>query len=128
VHRIQDRTYEMRNLALDAVLDLTRAIGVAQRAGMHASRLDSARLYQLRAQFFTDFVEAENSMGFHADQEAARVLANAINYARLGHAALRGERATPPTRRPVPAQLVSPGEAPDRERGRGGNGQGSERR
>jgi nitrite reductase (cytochrome c-552) len=34
-------------------------------------------------------------MGFHADQEAARVLGNAINFARLGQAALRGE--------PVPA-------------------------
>jgi nitrite reductase (cytochrome c-552) len=46
-------------------------------------------------QFFVDFIEAENSMGFHADQEAARVLGNAINFARLGQAALRGE--------PVPA-------------------------
>ena len=90
VHRIQDRTYEMRNMAIDATLDLTRAIGAAQRAGAPAARLDSARFYQRRAQFFTDFVEAENSMGFHADQEAARVLGRAIDYARRGQIALSG--------------------------------------
>jgi nitrite reductase (cytochrome c-552) len=108
VFRIQDRTYEMRNLAIDAVLDLTRAIAAAQRAGAPADRLAAARDYQRKAQFFTDFVEAENSMGFHADQEAARILANAVNYARLGQSALRGEPATPPRRLPAPEQLVAP--------------------
>jgi nitrite reductase (cytochrome c-552) len=34
-------------------------------------------------------VEAENSMGFHAPQEAARLLGHAIDYARLGQVALR---------------------------------------
>ena len=38
-----------------------------------------------------DFVEAENSMGFHAPQEAARILGEAIDYARQGQLALRGE-------------------------------------
>ena len=38
-----------------------------------------------------DFVEAENSMGFHAPQEAARILAEAIDYARQGQLTLRGE-------------------------------------
>ena len=113
VHRIQDRTYEMRNLAIDATLDLVRGIVAAQRAGVPAAQLDSARQYHRRAQFLTDFVEAENSMGFHADQEAARVLANAINYARLGQAWLRGEPVTPVRRLPPPAQLVSPGRAPE---------------
>jgi nitrite reductase (cytochrome c-552) len=31
-----------------------------------------------------DFVNAENSMGFHAPRESARVLAEAIDYARQG--------------------------------------------
>lgn len=30
-------------------------------------------------------------MGFHADQEAVRILSNSINFSRLGQAALRGE-------------------------------------
>ena len=37
-----------------------------------------------------DFVEAENSTGFHAPQEAARILAESIDYARQGQLALRG--------------------------------------
>lgn len=34
VHRIQDRTFELRNIALDAVLDLTRAIAAGQLQGV----------------------------------------------------------------------------------------------
>ena len=108
VHRIQDRTFELRNMALDAVLDLTRSIARARQQGVTGAAIDSARVYQRRAQFLIDFIEAENSMGFHAGQEAARVLGNAMNHVRIGEAALRGERVTV-TRRPVrPAQLVTP--------------------
>lgn len=99
VHVIQDRTYEMRNVALDAVLQLTRAIGEAARADSASPRVARARQYQRRAQFFTDFVEAENSMGFHADQEAVRILGRAVDYARLGQMVLRGEEV--PAERPV---------------------------
>ena len=100
VHTIQDRTYQMRNRAIDATLQLTRAIGAAVQADSTAAGITEARNYQRRAQFFTDFVEAENSMGFHADQEAMRVLALAIDNARLGQMALRGE--------PTPDAIVSP--------------------
>jgi nitrite reductase (cytochrome c-552) len=131
VHRIQDRTFELRNIALDAVLDLTRGIAQAQRQGVSGAPLDSARAYQRRAQFMIDFIEAENSMGFHADQEAARVLGRAMNYVRIGEAALRGERVTV-TRSPVrPAQLVSPPAASERRSGNGqseSNGGGSQQR
>lgn len=44
---------------------------------------------QRRAQFFLDFVEAENSTGFHAPQEAARILAESVDEARQGQLALR---------------------------------------
>ncbi|HEX8361443.1 MAG TPA: ammonia-forming cytochrome c nitrite reductase subunit c552 [Longimicrobium sp.] len=108
VHTIQDRTFQMRNIALDAVLDLTRNIAAAQRTGAPPAQLDSARQYQRRAQFLLDFIEAENSMGFHADQEAARVLALSLNHVRLGEAALRGVRATVTRTPAAPAQLVTP--------------------
>jgi nitrite reductase (cytochrome c-552) len=113
VHIIQDRTYQLRNIALDATIQLTRAIGNAARGDSTSAQVKAARAYQLKAQFLTDFIEAENSMGFHAGQEAARVLANAINYARLGQAALRGESLPQiqGPRRP-PQQVVSPGVAP----------------
>jgi nitrite reductase (cytochrome c-552) len=91
VYTIQDRTYETRNVALDAVLSLTGAIQRAVLSDSASPRIPLARQYQRAAQFYTDFIEAENSMGFHADQEAVRILAAAINFARLGEAALRGE-------------------------------------
>ena len=114
VSTIQDRTYQMRNMALDATLQLTRAIGTAARSDSTSARIQTARNFQRKAQFLTDFIEAENSMGFHAPQEAARVLALAINYARLGQAALRGEElpVIEGPRQP-PVQVVSPGTAPD---------------
>ena len=43
---------------------------------------------QRKAQWRLDFVYAENSMGFHASQEAARILAESIDYARQGQLAL----------------------------------------
>jgi len=108
VHQIQDRTFQMRNIAMDAVLDLTRNIAQAQRGGTSPAALDSARQYQRRAQFLLDFIEAENSMGFHADQEAARILTLSLNHVRLGEAALRGVRATVTRQPAAPAQLVTP--------------------
>jgi nitrite reductase (cytochrome c-552) len=89
VERIQDRTFELRNLALDAVLALTRDIAAAARADSANPRLVTARNFQRKAQFLTDFVEAENSMGFHAPQEAGRLLGHAIDYARRGQVELR---------------------------------------
>ncbi len=49
-------------------------------------------------------------MGFHADQEAVRVLGKAINFARLGMAALAGQEATLTAARIVdaPPQAVTP--------------------
>jgi nitrite reductase (cytochrome c-552) len=90
VRAIQDRTFELRNIAMDAVLQLARDIQAGARADSANRRLTAARDYQRKAQFLTDFIEAENSMGFHADQEAARVLARAIDYARRGQIVLAG--------------------------------------
>jgi nitrite reductase (cytochrome c-552) len=113
VNEIQDRTFEMRNVAIDATLQLTSAIGQVAAADSMDPNLPVARDYQRRAQFLTDFIEAENSMGFHAPQEAVRILGNAINLARIGHAALRGEQlAETVPHGPAPVQTVSPGRAP----------------
>jgi nitrite reductase (cytochrome c-552) len=89
--RIQDATYELRNVAIDAVLELTQAIADAARDGTASSaELERARDYQRQSQFLADFIEAENSMGFHAPQEAMRVLGHSLNYARLGMTAVLG--------------------------------------
>jgi nitrite reductase (cytochrome c-552) len=47
-----------------------------------------------KAQWRLDFVAAENSMGFHAPQEMARILGETIDYARQGQ--LAAERAARP--------------------------------
>jgi nitrite reductase (cytochrome c-552) len=88
-HAIQEKTFEMRNLALDAVVALIGDLERASAAGAAVLELAPAREHQRRAQFLLDFIEAENSMGFHADQEAMRVLALALDAARRGQLALR---------------------------------------
>ncbi len=90
VRTIQDRTFELRNIAIDAVLKLATDIASAVTADSTRPRIAQARVLQRKAQFLTDFIEAENSMGFHAPQEAARVLARALDYARRGQIVLAG--------------------------------------
>ncbi|MDX1429021.1 MAG: ammonia-forming cytochrome c nitrite reductase subunit c552, partial [Rhodothermales bacterium] len=87
---IQERHARLRDVALNALTDLIDDINSAQQVGgADEARLEAARQYQRKASFYVDFVEAENSTGFHADQEGARILGEAINFARLGQSALR---------------------------------------
>ena len=90
VETIQARTFELRNTALDAVLDLTREIQAAALADSTSAAVQAARKHQRSAQFLLDFIEAENSMGFHAPQEAARILGHSLDQSRRGQVALRG--------------------------------------
>jgi nitrite reductase (cytochrome c-552) len=89
VETIQERTFALRNLAMDALVALINDIKVARAAGVSEAELTRAQDFQRRAQFFLDFVEAENSMGFHAPQEAARILGESIDYSRQGQVAVR---------------------------------------
>ena len=90
VETIQDRVFGLRNRALAAVVALIGDIKDAKARGASDAQLDLPRKLQRRAQFMLDFVEAENSTGFHAPEEAERVLAESIDYARQGQLALRG--------------------------------------
>jgi nitrite reductase (cytochrome c-552) len=90
VHEIQDRTFELRNRAMDAVVALIGDLEAARKAGRADAELMPARELHRQAQFYLDFIEAENSMGFHAPGEAARILAVAADLARQGQLALRG--------------------------------------
>lgn len=95
VETLQERTYGLRNRAIDAVLALIGDLAAARAAGLAPAQLAPAQELQRRAQFYTDFIEAENSMGFHAAAEAGRILAEAIDYARQGQLLLRGLGAPP---------------------------------
>ncbi len=89
VETIQDRTYQVRNVAMDAVVGLIGDIKAAAARGLPDAQLARARDEHRQAQFLLDFIEAENSMGFHAPQEAMRVLALSLDHARKGQLALR---------------------------------------
>jgi nitrite reductase (cytochrome c-552) len=84
VELIQDRVFGLRNRAMDALVALINDIKAARAAGAGDDALRTARQLQRRAQFMLDFVEAENSTGFHAPQEAERILAESIDYSRQG--------------------------------------------
>jgi nitrite reductase (cytochrome c-552) len=92
VETIQDRTFALRNRAMDALVALIADLKAARDAGASDEMLAKPRELQRRAQFYLDFVEAENSTGFHAPQEAARILGESIDYARQGQLALRDKR------------------------------------
>ncbi len=92
---IQTRTFNLRNIAMDALMQLIGDIQNAKNAGKTDAELAAARDFQRKAQFYLDFVEAENSMGFHAPGEATRILGESINFTRLGQMALRGETIPP---------------------------------
>jgi nitrite reductase (cytochrome c-552) len=96
VETIQQRTFRLRNLAMDALIDLIEDIKEAKAGGTEEPKLDAARSLQRRAQFFVDFVEAENSTGFHAPQEAARIFGESIDASRKGQIALRDGRKAHP--------------------------------
>jgi len=89
VETIQNRTFKLRNQAMDALVGLIADLKAAKEAGKTDAELLPARYLQRRAQFFLDFVEAENSTGFHAPEEAARILGESINFARQGQIVLR---------------------------------------
>ena len=89
VQVIQDRNQALLLRAEDAVVALIDDIKAAKQNGASEQQLTPALKLQRSAQFRSDFINAENSMGFHAPQEAARVLGEAIDMARQGQLALR---------------------------------------
>ena len=86
---IQTRTFRLRNLAMDALVALITDIKAARAAGATGGGVAAAQTFQRQAQFLLDFVEAENSTGFHAPQEAARILGESIDFSRQGQVAIR---------------------------------------
>jgi len=96
----QARTVALRNRAMDALMDLIADVKAVRAAGAgEAPPVKAAWQFQRRGQFYVDFVESENSNGFHAPGEAARILGEAIDQFRMGQVSLRPLG----TRRAVPA-------------------------
>lgn len=116
VEDLQDRFFNLRNAALDALVDLIYDLKAEKARGVSDAQLASAWDYQRKGQFMIDFVRSENSMGFHAPQESMRILGDAINLCRMGQLTLHGgppASHNPPNIGNVPP---SPGPAPLRRR------------
>jgi len=89
---IQDRHHALLQRAARATTDMLDAIVAAKKTGASAGDLEAAAIQHRKAQWRLDFVAAENSMGFHAPQELARILGEVIDHARQGQ--LAAERTT----------------------------------
>ena len=116
VHTIQDRTKGLLERSAEAMTDMLDAIRDAKAAGATDGELAEIFELQKKAMFRLDYVSSENSMGFHADQEAARILAESIDYSRRAQAMALEMRApaVPAVDLPVePVRGVTPtGKAP----------------
>jgi nitrite reductase (cytochrome c-552) len=119
VEQIQDRFYAIRNQAMDALIALIGDIKSGKEAGKSDKELETARYLQRRAQFLLDFVEAENSTGFHAPQETMRILAESLDFSRQGQIAMRDPKFKPTvavvaisTAPPAPPPGAPPAAAP----------------
>ncbi len=84
VDSIQQKNFDLLQRGGAALMDLLDAVQEAKSAGATDEQLKPALEMQRKAQWRLDYIAAENSMGFHAPQEAARILAEAADYARQG--------------------------------------------
>jgi nitrite reductase (cytochrome c-552) len=116
VHTIQARTAAQLERAAVAMTEMLDAIREAQAAGATADQLKLIFELQKKAMWRLDFISSENSMGFHADQEAVRVLGESIDYSRQAQVMAISLRApeAPPVELPLqPVEGVTPtGQAP----------------
>src|SRR5262249_23351046 len=110
---IQDRHHALMIRAEDALVELIAEVEKARKAGADEGALKEVFEFQRKAQWRVDFINAENSMGFHAPQEAARILAESIDYTRQGSLALGKVREL--STRAAPAKMLGkalvPGES-----------------
>jgi nitrite reductase (cytochrome c-552) len=106
VDQIQTRHHDLLQRGGVAITALMDAIVAAKKDGATPDQLKDALELQRKAQWRLDFIAAENSMGFHAPQEGARVLAEALDYARQGESVANRLRATLPPRMALGTAVV----------------------
>lgn len=125
VETIQARTEAMRQRAAAAMTDMLDAILAAKAAGATPEQLGPLYELQKKAMWRLDFISSENSSGFHADQEAVRILGESIDYSRQAQAmavSIRAPEAPDVDIQRQPVIGVTPaGEAPPGPHRRGGD-------
>ena len=107
VEGIQSRHLALLERSGKAMTDMLDAIREAQAAGLDEQLFEEIFELQRKAMWRLDYVSSENSRGFHADQEAARILAESIDYSRQAQAAaLRLRAPEAPTTDDLPARSI----------------------
>lgn len=111
IQTIQGRTEAQIERAAAAMTEMLDAIREAQTNGATAEQLRPIFELQKKAMWRLDFISSENSLGFHADQEAMRILGESIDFSRQAEVMAVRQRAPdpPPVDQPVvPVQGVTP--------------------
>jgi nitrite reductase (cytochrome c-552) len=107
VKSIQSRTVAMTGRAAEAMTDMLDAILEAKASGVSDEDLAEVYALQRKSMWRLDYISSENSRGFHADQEAARILAESIDYSRRAQAmALRLRAPAAPSTESIPREPV----------------------
>lgn len=107
VEGIQTNNRQMRDAVEDAITRLHLEIGDATKLGATKEEVSFARDRVRRAQMYWDYVASANGMGFHAPQEAARILNKALRFAGEGRLAIQNVRARKGAFDPVPLPDLS---------------------
>lgn len=117
VETIQRRTLALMERAAVAMTDMLDAVLEAKASGLTDEQLAPVFALQRKAMWRLDYISSENSRGFHADQEATRILGESIDYSRQAQAMalrLRAPGAPSTAGLPIePVQGVTPPKAAD---------------
>lgn len=117
IENVQATNQALMGRAADAMTDMLDAILEAKAAEVDEEKLAPVLKLQTKAMWRLDYISSENSRGFHADQEAARILGESIDYSRQAQAmALRlrsGETPDTASLEKEPIQGVTPAEQTD---------------
>jgi nitrite reductase (cytochrome c-552) len=109
---IQARNHALLLRSAASLVEMIDAVNLARANGAADAELKPALDLHRRAQWRLDFVSSENSMGFHAGQESARILAESIDFSRQGQLAaqrlLLRPNTQPSTRPAEPVEGVTP--------------------
>ncbi|MFP4247728.1 MAG: ammonia-forming cytochrome c nitrite reductase subunit c552 [Halochromatium sp.] len=107
VDAIQNRTVALTERAGAAMTEMLDAILEAKAGGASEAELEDVFELQRKAMWRLDYISSENSKGFHADQESARILAESIDYSRQAQsAALRLRAPEAPSTEDLPTEPV----------------------
>ncbi len=107
VQTLQGRTTALMERSAGAMTDMLDALLEARASGATDEQLAPIFELQRKAMWRLDYVSSENSKGFHADQEAARILGESIDYSRQAQArALRLRAPEAPSVPEIPSEPV----------------------